>query len=133
MFKDIRAALVSHLMTYTPLPNIAYENASYEPDGSQYVMENTLWGDAVNLTLNASHEQQTGIYQLSIFSPINTGTLDDLELTGGLKSHFKAGTRLTYNGVRIEIYRVQSGPMSIDGSYMMRPLSIYFKYLGKVV
>lgn len=133
MYKEIRAALVTQLISYTGLPPVAYENSAFTPNGAQYIKENTLWGANLNLTLTGSHEQQIGIYQLTIFTPINTGTLDDLDLTSGLKSHFKVGTRLTYQGYTIQITRVETAPLGMDSPYSFRPLSIYFKYLAKVL
>ena len=130
LYIDIRAALTNHLKALPGLPEVAYENKSYNPIvGQAYIRPALLWGESFQAEQGPNGRNwECGVYQLSCVCPADKGAGPILVILGQLKDHFKRGTELSYNGVVVKIRKVHlSGlPPRSEGPNYEIPLSISF-------
>lgn len=118
VFLDISAALDSHLNDMVGAPSIAWENKNFEPViGSQFVRPSLLPARTVGATLGASGtDENSGIYQIDIFSPLGEGKNESLTMADSIATHYKPGTELTYNGRLVRVLNVsRRGSVRVDG------------------
>lgn len=119
-FNDIEAALASRLNTLGSTP-IAWPNVQYEPSGV-YLRPNLISGETVQASLGDTGKDETnGIYQVDVVQPKNQGRS---QLPDAIADHFKRGTVLSYNGVKVRVRSVSTGPAVLDGAWYFVPVSI---------
>jgi len=104
--QDIRAALVSQLLTITDLPDIVYENTDYTPTaGLSYIEEKTEFDSEIGLTRGDGRLLIVG-YTLLVHTPTNESVGVKYTIFDKLRSGFKRGMRLTYNATSVEVHGV---------------------------
>ena len=119
-FNDIEAALATQLNSLGNTP-IAWPNVPYEPTGV-YLRANLLPGDTVQASLgDAGKDETNSVYQVDVVQPKDSGrsTLPD-----AIADHFKRGTVLSYNGVKLRVRSVSIGSALLDGAWYFVPVSI---------
>ncbi len=122
-FNDMQAALDTQLSTLSGGYDIAWPNITYEPAGnSTYLRANFLPSDTLQVSLGTNGKDETqAIYQIDIVSPRGAGRST---LTDNVADHFKRGTVLTYNNLKLRIRSVSIGPAINDGAWFFVPVSV---------
>lgn len=125
-FNDIVAALDTHLDTMDSTP-IAWPNYKHLPDGT-YLRPNYLPTSAAQVSLGSTgKDEHTGIYQIDVVVKQGSGRPALLDTVA---DHFKRGTVLTYNDVKLRVRTVELGTPINDGAWYFTPVSVYvYTYL----
>jgi hypothetical protein len=128
---DLRTALNTHLsgLTLTPAHPIAWENKAFTPPASnRWLAAFMIPASARPKTL--SYEgliEHRGIYQISVFGPLESGVVQQDEIAAAVRSHFKRGTRLYDGAARIEITSAIVNQGLKDGSRWQVPVTVNFR------
>ncbi len=124
----IRAALETRLGTLTPALGTAYENAAFTPvAGTPYQRCYVLPARTVSVGQDLRTRQLTGIFQVSLFYPVNGGPSLVQARADLLCNHFAAGTRLLFSGVRVNVDEPPSIATGfVDGDRFVVPVSIRY-------
>ena len=81
-----------------------------------------LPSDTLQVSLGANGKDETqAIYQIDIVSPRGAGRST---LTDNIADHFKRGTVLTYNNLKLRVRSVSIGPAINDGAWFFVPVSV---------
>lgn len=134
VFFNLSAALDGHLETLSGAPDIAWPNSQYEPAiGSSWVRPTLLPGDTAAATLGASGtDEQIGIYQVDVFTPLGAGKTAAFQLADSIAEHFKPVTELTYSGQMVRCVSVSIGaPEEAEGWYMLPVRINYLSFTAK--
>lgn len=128
---DLRAALIQGYLTAV-LPAVLpteYENTKFTvPDGC------ALWTSVKQLptgddpvTLGSGGENEvTGIFQIDVNVPLDTGEKQLQETLDILRSFFTPGKVLTYNGVTVTVKRFNKSPARQIAGWHRRSASVYY-------
>jgi hypothetical protein len=119
-FNDIQAALDTHLNDMDSTP-IAWPNIEYKPTGT-YLRPSFLPGETVQASMGDNGKDETNaLYQVDVVSKRNTGrnTTPDT-----IADHFKRGTILQHNGLKLRVRGVSIGPSIIDGDWYFVPVTV---------
>jgi hypothetical protein len=121
-FNDMEAALSVHLDSLDDTP-IAWPNIAYEPSGNTvYLRPNLIPADTLQVTLGTTGKDETNaIYQVDVVQPRGAGRSD---LPDTIADHFKRGTVLSYNGLKLRVRSVSIGSALLDGAWYFIPVSI---------
>lgn len=94
--KQIRAAFDKIIKTYaTAKPiDVAWENVSFTPTQEAYISVFLIAGEDNHESICYGSESQMGLYQVTIHSPLNGGSLVTETIVEELKALFPAGTRV---------------------------------------
>jgi hypothetical protein len=124
----IRAALVTYLQTLASLPPVAWENVPYTPTiGTMFIRPVLLPAETFQAEIGTlGQNEHTGIYQISIFSPIGIGTLTAYTLRDALINHFKRGTTLVYSGVTTKILKCYCNSDIQETDWLHIPVNIRY-------
>ena len=110
-------------LTELVTPPIAWPNINYEPTTRDtYLRPRFLPVATEQASLGGSGKDVTNaIYQIDVVQPAGSGrtTLFDT-----IANHFKRGTVLTYNSVKIRIRTVEIGTAQIEDAWYFVPVSI---------
>lgn len=122
-FNDMQAALDTQLSTLSGGYDIAWPNTTYEPvTNTIYLRPNFIPDDTIQVTLGTNGKDETqGIYQIDIVSPRGSGRTT---LTDNVADHFKRGTVLTYNNLKLRVRSVSIAPAINDGAWFFVPVSV---------
>ena len=115
--KDINAALVQAYQADNLGIPTSYEVRDFTPPpgGGHYGAVYLLPADANPATMGQGGEDNyTGIFQISVFVPENSGTGALHSYADKLLSHFKAGQSFTYNGQVVKVRRSSPSPIRKD-------------------
>lgn len=119
-FNDMQAALDSHLDAMDSTP-IAWPNINYKPTGT-YLRPSFLPGTTQQSSLGASGKDETIVlYQIDVVMKRNKGrsTLPDT-----IADHFKRGTIVTHNGLKMRVRSASIGPSINDGDWVFVPVTV---------
>lgn len=124
-------ALLNHLANMTDVPDIAYENYSYEPtSGQTYVKEQLMPIKSDALTLNGNIARNDMTYQVLVYIPKDDSARNGMVLADKICTQFKAGTRLTNGSTTVEVLNAtQLGGFNSDAWYCI-PVRIDALYFG---
>lgn len=114
---SIRAAIESKLATISPAISTAYENVPFTPvAGTPYQSVFIMPAAPSNPTLGDGYYRAIGIAQISLFYPIQAGTLTAATRAELIRSTFKRGTSMTSGGITTIIERTpEIGQGRVDG------------------
>lgn len=122
----IRAALESHLNGMTPALTTAWENLPLTPvSGVPFQRASLLPADPANPTVGAGHYRELGVFQVSLYYPINAGPIAATSRAELIRTRFKRSTTLTSAGITVTIDgtpTIASG--FVDGDRWVVPVSI---------
>lgn len=137
-YLDTKQALITHLLDNLPsglsVNDVAFENNKFDPSGK------SLWltayfipasSDTMGKSTDDSDEQR-GIFQISVFTAINSGEFDTAQLTviDELISSFKYATSLVYNTQTVDILESTINTGSESESWYQRDVSINYLTLS---
>ena len=77
-------------------------------------------------------DQHTGVFQISLRFPENTGNIAILTKADEIAIAYKSGTVLTYNGVNVTIESVGIAQGFNDGPWFLVPITInYYSFIRR--
>ena len=99
---SIRAALETKLNTITPALSTAWENVPFTPvAGTPYQRVYLMTATPANPTMGDGYYREQGIFQVSLFYPLQTGTLTAATRANLIQTTFKRGTSMTAGGITV--------------------------------
>ena len=98
--RKISAALSSRLNTLTDAPPIAFENVKYTPvEGETWLRESYLPATSSTIGMEPGGSTDfTGVYQVSIYAPLDDYKFESHQLIDSITAHFTRGTMLVFEG-----------------------------------
>lgn len=124
----IQSALEKRLLSLAPQLPTAWENATFTPPAGMWQRVSHLINTPrdVSLALDAVIDQ--GIFQVSLYAPINTGRLAAMQRAQAIRAHFAPPLDLIEGLAWVQIYRTPAiaGGMP-DGDRWHLPISIYWR------
>lgn len=126
MNKIIRDALRAQLITLAASYRIAYDNVTFVPTvGELFLKEFFLPAEPFQIGTSYSDTMNnTGVYQLSIFSPVGGGMGETYTAIAAIDSAFYRGQNL---GSVLTITKVFQGTTTSDELWSVTPISIFYK------
>lgn len=125
----INAALVSAVLATGVMPQarIAFEGAKFEPvTGQSWVRIIALPSDRSPAAMGSSAPQEwTGILQIDIYHPLNTGTGPILGDADKALAYFRSGRRLEFQGQRVLVRRAQRSQIRRDDIWQVVSVDVY--------
>lgn len=108
---------------------IVFENTAYTPAaGETYLRAFTIPGDTVSNTLGGDHRLFTGVFQVSIIAPANTGKTKTNPLVAELAVLFPLYARDTKAGLTVvTMSPVDPGPGIPDPPTFTVPVSFEYR------
>jgi len=130
--RKISAALSSRLNTLTDAPPIAFENAGYTPiEGTTWLRESYLPATSTTVGIGPSDSTDfVGVYQISIYTPLDDYKLEAHQLIDSITSHFERGTVLTFDGQSVVIEQVNAAQGLASGGWFLMPVSVNWRAFG---
>ena len=127
-FNPIRSALISQLLTVVDLPEVAWENRSYDAViNTPYVQPFVSFSTPTQSTLGTDGRNEIrGFMQLTLVYPIDNGNGDTNDMAAAILEKFKRGTLLTYGGVDVKCTHSYPSLAIQDGDWFRTPLTINF-------
>ncbi len=129
-YLDTRNALVTQLLTVVSAADLALSNDKFDPAGK------SLWYDAFLIPATTdmmgktiqSGDEQRGIFQVSVFIPINDGNSDlvQLQAIDSVLSGFLYNNRLVYNGQQVDVLSSDVNTGLENESWFKRDISINY-------
>lgn len=128
---SVRAALETALNAITPALATVWENTAYTPvDGTAYQRVYLMTAEPDNSTYGATYYREQGIFQITLFYPIQTGTKDAADRAELIRTKFKRGSSFTSGSVTVIIDRTpEISQGRIDENRWALPVKIRF-YAG---
>lgn len=122
----IRAALETKLNGMTPALATAWENVKYDPVvGTPYQAAYVMPASPDNPTLGDGFYRAQGIFQVSLFFPVQAGALTAETRAELIRTTFKRGTTMTSGAVKVVVDRTpEIGQGRVDGDRWMVPVKI---------
>ena len=130
--RKISAALSSRLNTLTDAPPIAFENVPFTPvDGTTWLRESYLPANSATVGLEPGGSTDfTGVYQISIYTPLDDYKLESHQLIDSITSHFERGTVLTFDGQAVVVEQVNVSQGLASGGWWLMPVSVNWRAFG---
>lgn len=126
---SIQAALEKRLLLITPAIETAVENKSFTPKtGVPYQRLHHLLNNPVDMDMERSTVQERGIFQVSLFYPLDGGRVPAMTRAQAIRAQFKPLLTLTEGGLRVLIKdTAKIGSGSPDGDRWHVPVSVYWQ------
>lgn len=115
----IRQALETRLATWaaahSPALRIAFENVSFRPNtGETYLRAYLLPANTSSDDLAGAHRGYTGVFQVSIVVPPNSGTGAAATIEAELDALFPVNLQILVGGLAVQMMTPMSGSGAID-------------------
>jgi len=125
IYDDIRAALEVTLTGITDLPEIAWENLSYEPTTGQSFVKPRLIPTVREPAVRGLNPQQyyQGIFRVDCFVPEGLGPSAADDLADKIIDAFEATTDVTNGSTIISIRYAEREQGMPDGAFFMVPVN----------
>jgi hypothetical protein len=126
---SIRQGLEKHLKLLTPAVSIAYENVDFtRATGTPYQEVTLLPAQPDNSSAGPHHYIETGLMQVMLCYPLNAGPGTAAARAELTRNHFKRGTTIIEDGIKIIINKTpQISPAMTDSERYKIPISIYYQ------
>ena len=125
----INAALVSAVLASGVMPQarIAFEGAKFEPvTGQSWARITALPSDRSPAAMGSGAPQEwTGILQIDIYHPLNSGTGPILGDADKALTYFRSGRRLEFQGQRVLVRRAQRSQIRRDDIWQVVSVDVY--------
>ena len=125
----INAAMVSAVLASGVMPQarIAFEGAKFEPvTGQSWARITALPSDRSPAAMGSSAPQEwTGILQIDICHPLNSGTGPILGDADKALAYFRSGRRLVYQGQRVLIRKSNRSQVRRDDIWQVVSVDVY--------
>jgi len=130
--RKISAALSSRLNTLTNAPPIAFENVPFTPvDGTTWLRESYLPANSATVGLEPSGSTDfVGVYQISIYTPLDDSKFGAHQLIDDITAHFARGTMLVFEGQAVVVEQVNVSQGLASGSWWLMPVSVNWRAFG---
>jgi hypothetical protein len=128
----VRQALEAKLNTWaqaqTPAIVVAWENVPFTPPATRYVRSNILPAPTVSQTLAKTHVRYSGIYQVTLVMPNNSGPGAADALIDSLRTAYTPATLITQGTLKLYIIEPASpAPPLQEGDRYIIPVSIQYE------
>lgn len=124
----IRKALEERLQSLQPAMDTAFENTKYEPKPDCPYQRAFLLpapSQSIGFTGRArDFVRETGIFQISLYYPINEGTREAGSRAEAIRNHFRRGTTLISGGIKVITERGSVATALREGTWHVLPVSI---------
>lgn len=123
---SIRAALETKLNNMTPALATSWENLLYTPVvGTAYQAAYLLPAIPDNPTMGDSYYREQGVFQVSLFYPLQAGAKVAADRAQLIRTAFKRGTSMTSGAVTVRIDKTpEIGQGRADGDRWHVPVKI---------
>jgi len=130
--RKISAALSSRLNTLTDAPPIAFENVPFTPvDGTTWLRESYLPANSATVGLEPSGSTDfVGVYQISIYIPLDDSKFGAHQLIDDITAHFARGTMLVFEGQAVVVEQVNVSQGLASGGWWLMPVSVNWRAFG---
>ena len=130
--RKISAALSTRLGALASAPPIAYENAGYTPiEGTTWLRESYLPATSTTVGIGPSDSTDfIGVYQISIYAPLDDYKLEAHQLIDSITAHFVRGTVLTFEAQKVVIEQVDVSQGLASGGWFLMPVSVNWRAFG---
>ena len=130
--RKISAALSSRLNTLTDAPPIAFENVPFTPvDGTTWLRESYLPANSATVGLEPSGSTDfVGVYQISIYTPLDDSKFGAHQLIDDITAHFTRGTMLVFEGQSVVVEQVNVSQGLASGGWWLMPVSVNWRAFG---
>lgn len=120
----IRAALETALAAMTPIVTVAYENAVFTPvPGVPFCKAYLLTGTPQNPTFGGGFYREVGMFQVTLFYPIQNGTAAAALRAEMIQQKFFRGSSFSNAGVTVRIIGTPAiTAAQIDGDRWTMPI-----------
>lgn len=125
---NIRSALETALNSMNPALATAWENAPFTPiSGTPYQAVNLLFAKPDNPTFGGNMYREQGIFQITLFYPLQAGPANAAARAELLRTTFARGLSFINGGITTIIKETpEISPGSVDGDRWMVPVKIRF-------
>jgi len=134
-FLDVSAALDQQLKAMVGLPDTAWQNMGHTPVlKTLYLRPSLIPGDTLPDTIGAAGEDlNIGIYQIDVFAEAGESKDETMAMVDLIADQFKHGTKITYNGVTVEIksVSVKVSTNNDDGWYQTPIEIVYYSFTAR--
>lgn len=125
-YDNIEAALETHLLAVTGIPDVAFQNSSYEPTpGTDYVEATFI--PTVREPASRGSSFQTyyqGVFRLECNFATEEGRGVSSTLINNLISSFEANTDISFGGLTITTRYVDKEVGTKDGAFYRVPVNV---------
>lgn len=123
---SVRIALESKLNAMTPALSTAWENVPFTPvSGTPYQAAYLLPATPANPTMGDGYYREQGIFQVSLFYPLQAGPVTAAARAILIQTTFKRGTTMTSGTVKVIVERTpEIGQGRVDGDRWHVPVKI---------
>jgi len=123
---SVRIALENKLNAMTPTLSTAWENVPFTPvTGTPYQRAYLMPATPANPTMGDGYYREQGIFQVSLFYPLQAGPKTAADRAELIRAAFKRGTTLTSGTVSVIIERTpEIGQGRVDGDRWALPVKI---------
>lgn len=127
--KAIAQAILDHSQAMSLSPSIELvldQETPYEPViGTPYLAGQLFTNETTTRYVDEGRKVYQGILQVTVVYPRNHGIVDAIDVAGMVIDHFKKGTIIDGDGVRVRITRQPSHASATpDGAWLRVPVSI---------
>lgn len=124
----VRAAFETRIAAWaaaqTPKLPVAYQNVTFDPPVGAYVRCWVLPNQTQCLTVDGSHRERRGIFQVDLCMPMNAGSAGVQSLLASLDAAFPLSAPLQHGGILIYLLTPMSGATGRpDGTHYVVPVS----------
>lgn len=124
---SVRAALETQLATITPAIATAYENAPYTPVSGTPYQAAYLLPVTENPTMGDGYYRLAGIFQITLFYPLQTGPAAAAARAELIRTAFKRGTSMVSGSVTVIVERTPDILQGrVDGDRWALPVRVRF-------
>jgi hypothetical protein len=128
----IRAAFRSKLLTVSGLPPVAWQNRTFTPPNQAVWFKESLLPATSALTSFCGVGvdgliQETGIYQITVYTPVGTETKAADDWASLLAATFKPGVVLSHSGQQVRCESAAIAPPVQETSWFGVPVSIRYR------
>ncbi len=128
MIPHIQAALERRLLLMPSMDTATENNAHTPTTGIPYQRLHHLLNNPVDRAVTLDVTEDRGIFQVSLFYPVDGGRVPAMTRAQAIRDHFKPPLTLIEAGVKVEILRTPGiGSGSRDGDRWHVPVSIYWQ------
>lgn len=132
---QILKALNTQLMTVTGLPTLVFtedsSNTTIPASSDTFIQAHNMPTSVDSPTLNGGYEVDTGIYQVSIFTPRGKNAFAAQKLADNIKAAFNRGVLLDAGTAKLRFRKVETGRGDHEnGNHYMLPVSVYWQVVG---
>jgi hypothetical protein len=124
---SVRAALETKLAAMTPSLATAYENAPYTPISGTPYQAAYLLPVTENPTMGDGYYRLAGIFQITLFYPLQTGPAAAAARAELIRTAFKRGTSMVSGSVTVIVERTPDILQGrVDGDRWALPVRVRF-------